>query len=139
MKKEIPKTHQWQYLYIHKYEPIALIHGKTIHGGEFIADELQTNWKGMSWVVKNLLEEIKKLNQEIAIPWIYELAPGSGWLPVGLEKNGHRFDYFGKTLSQKQQAHLEQIIGHWHINPEPDQPKFFVCYELLEHLWRPED
>lgn len=59
MKTEMQETHQWQYLYVHKYEPIALIHGKTIHGGEFVADEIQTNWNGITWEGKNLLEDIK--------------------------------------------------------------------------------
>lgn len=86
-----------------------------------------------------LAAEIKKLNQNIEIPFVYELAPGSGWLPIGLNKMGHRFDYYGQTLSQKMSDFLKLHIPYWTDKPKPAQKTIFVCYELLEHLKHPDD
>lgn len=86
-----------------------------------------------------LAAEIKKLNQLVKIPWIYELAPGSGWMAIGLQEQGHRFDYYGKTLNMDSFRQLKGFIDHWRDTPDKDQPTMFVCYELLEHLWNEQD
>lgn len=84
-------------------------------------------------------EAIKKLNQEIKIPFVYEIGPGPGWLPLGMQKLELKFNYFAQTLNNKAIDFLATFVKGWREKPEPDQKTMFVCYEILEHLWRPDD
>lgn len=87
-----------------------------------------------------LAEEVKRLNIDFKSPWIFEISPSHGWLPLGFAHHGLKFNFFGKNLNQKA---LDKIITHmpkemWQEKPKPDQVKILVCYESLEHSWSPD-
>lgn len=84
---------------------------------------------------------VKELNAKSEEPWICELSPSHGWLPLGFAHHGLKFNFFGKNLNQpalaKIKSHLSKEI--WADRPKPNQPKILVCFESIEHMWRPED
>lgn len=87
-----------------------------------------------------LAAHISELNQANETPWIFEISPSHGWLPLGFKKNGLKFHFFGKNMNQ---AALKKIIdnmdGYWREKPEENQKKILVCYEALEHMWNAHD
>lgn len=86
-----------------------------------------------------LAQDIKQMNAELKAPWIFEISPSHGWLPLGFAHHGLKFHFFGKNLNQKA---LDKIIKHlpdyiWDPRPLVTDPKILVCYESLEHSWDP--
>lgn len=89
-----------------------------------------------------LAQDIKKLNDKQRQPWIFEISPSHGWLPLGFAHYGLKFNFFGKNLNQKA---LTKIIQHlpkdmWQEQPlgmPGEQLTALVCYESLEHSWDP--
>ncbi len=74
-------------------------------------------------------------------PWICELSTSHGLLPLGLQREGHRFNFFGKNLNHPALLKLKGWLndGIWADQPKPDQPKVFVFTEALEHAYREKD
>lgn len=88
-----------------------------------------------------LFEEIKRLNSQGSTPWIFEISPSHGWLPVGFSDRGLKFNFFGKNLNQAALDKLKSWLpfGVWDEKPNGGQIKILVCYEALEHMWNPHD
>lgn len=86
-----------------------------------------------------LAEEIKKLNGEKITPWIFEISPSHGWLPLGFEAKGLSFNFFGKNLNQKALDKIKSHLKCWAREPKPGQPKILVCFESIEHMMNPMD
>ncbi len=88
-----------------------------------------------------ITEEVKRLNAEGKRPWIFEISPSHGWLALGLDRDEHKFNFFGKNLNQKALLRFKEWLrpGIWEEKPLPDQPKILVCFEALEHCWNPHD
>lgn len=88
-----------------------------------------------------LKEEIEKMNRESIIPWIFEISPSHGWLPVGFSHRGLKFSFYGKNLNQPALAKIKQWLppGVWQDKPVDGQPKILVNYESLEHMTNPHD
>lgn len=84
-------------------------------------------------------EHVKKLNDKNITPWIMEIGPGLGCLPLGLQKHGCRFNYLAKSLSQTMIGMLKDYVPTWMERPNQDQNTIFVAYELLEHMHNPDD
>jgi hypothetical protein len=78
---------------------------------------------------------VQDFNAKGLTPWIFELGPGSYWIPLMLRAMGLKFEYFGPSLNTGMQSQLaDHLEQNWRRQPKPDQPKVFICYEMLEHL-----
>lgn len=101
-----------------------------------------------------LFEDIKKLNDEGHVPWIFEISPSHGWLPVGFADRGLKFNFYGKNMNQPALEKIKAWLpdGVWKKHPvEPfhnqsgdkvilvQQKKILVCFESLEHMQNPHD
>lgn len=88
-----------------------------------------------------LFDAIKAMNEAGESPWIFEISPSHGWLPVGFADRGLDFNFFGKNLNQPALVKLKSWLpdGVWKEAPDPDQMRVMVCFEALEHMWNPHD
>ncbi len=88
-----------------------------------------------------LFDDIKKLNETGSTPWIFEISPSHGWLPLGFAKRGLKFTFFGKNLNQPALTKIKDWLppGMWQEKPEAAPLKMLVCFEALEHMWNPHD
>lgn len=88
-----------------------------------------------------LFEDIKKMNLDGHTPWIFEISPSHGWLPLGFAKRELKFNFFGKNLNQPALKKIKDWLpqGIWADKPQDNQTKILVCFEALEHMARPED
>lgn len=88
-----------------------------------------------------LFEDIKKLNSEGMTPWIFEISPSHGWLPVGFADRGLEFDFFGKNMNGPALKKIQDWLphGYWQEKPSDVQTKILVCFEALEHMMNPHD
>lgn len=90
-----------------------------------------------------LFQDIKDLNHAGIEPWIFEISPSHGWLPVGFADRGLKFDFFGKNMNQpalnKIREWLEPTQVRWVKEPLTEQQKILVCFEALEHMMNPHD
>jgi hypothetical protein len=88
-----------------------------------------------------LFNDIKQMNAEGMMPWIFEISPSHGWLPLGFSKRELKFTFFGKNLNQKALDKIKHWLpfGVWADRPHPGQSKILVCFEALEHMWNPHD
>lgn len=87
-----------------------------------------------------LFNDLKELNAKDKVPWIFEISPSHGWLPVGFKDRGIRFDYYGKNINQPALAKVMRWMEQeWLPKPHADQLKILVCYESIEHMPNPHD
>lgn len=88
-----------------------------------------------------LRDIVVNYNSKGTPPWICELSTSHGLLPLGLQKEGHKFNFFGKNLNHPALVKLQSWLepGVWADSPKPNQPKVFVFTEALEHCYREED
>jgi hypothetical protein len=84
--------------------------------------------------------EIKRLNDELRTPWIFDLSCSHGNLGVGLRDAGLKFNYLGKSMNWRAADKLKGWMGAaWADQPQDDQTTILVCTEALEHAWDPGD
>lgn len=88
-----------------------------------------------------LAEEVRKLNEQGKIPWLFDYACGTAWVPIGLEKLGLKFNYKAHTLSQKMEHFIktDYLSSQWADKPQEGQPTIFMAFEILEHLSNEQD
>jgi hypothetical protein len=88
-----------------------------------------------------LFQDIQTMNADGMMPWIFEISPSHGWLPLGFAKRGVKFNFCGKNLNQKALDKIKHWLpfGVWADRPVMNQTKILVCYEALEHMWNPHD
>ncbi len=91
-----------------------------------------------------LFNDIKELNANGQTPFIFEISPSHGWLPIGFHSRGVKFNFFGKNLNQQALKKIkdyfeEQGDDTWREMPKTNQPTVLVCFEALEHMWNPHD
>lgn len=88
-----------------------------------------------------LRDVVLHYNAKNMTPWICELSTSHGLLPLGLQREGHKFNFFGKNLNHPALIKLKGWLndGVWAESPGVDQPKIFVFTEALEHAYREED
>jgi hypothetical protein len=84
---------------------------------------------------------IKKLNEQGITPQIVEFAPAMLWLPLGLDSDNLKFTYYPITISQqvKEKAKTWKDKVHLVDKIDPAQFQIFICFETIEHMWRPDD
>lgn len=90
-------------------------------------------------------QEIEKLNNQHVltgnIPWLFEISPSHGNLPIALMDKGRRFQFFGRNMNHLATARFKEWLkdGVWTEKPVGIQQKWLVCYEVLEHSWDVQD
>lgn len=83
-----------------------------------------------------LRDMIAHYNHEGKTPWVCELSPSHGPIPVGLQSLGLKFNFFGKNLNHAALVKLKEWLKEiWLDSPVDGQPKVFVCCESLEHAF----
>ena len=88
---------------------------------------------------KIAIELVQRLNQDGIIPHITELAPGTFWLPLGLQKRECQFTYKAIALSPHRPPDVAELefVSRSVEDFTTAQTHLFVCYELIEHLSQP--
>lgn len=81
-------------------------------------------------------DEIIGLNNKGIVPFITELGPANFWLPKMLQSSGADFTY--KPISINKEA-TRKFYSENEINGRSLPYKIFVCFEVIEHLWNPND
>ena len=69
-------------------------------------------------------KEVSELNAKGLVPHIYEFAPGTFWLPIGLKEDGLKFQYSYTGL---------QRDGDF-SNGISNGPSIYCAFEIIEHL-----
>jgi hypothetical protein len=83
---------------------------------------------------------VKKLNEQMKKPWIFDLGCSHGNLPLGLMKEKATYSYRGVGLNgQIVKKVREWASGIWRHEPDPDQTTILYCTEVLEHCMNPMD
>lgn len=114
-------------------------HDEANFDRQAVTDQCLTNY---TYPRANILfEDIQKLNAEGKTPWIFEISPSHGWLPVGFADRGLKFNFFGKNMNQPALSKIKDWLpyGIWERRPEDNQEKILVCFEALEHMMNPHD
>jgi hypothetical protein len=88
-----------------------------------------------------LAGEVRALNNTAETPWIFEISPSHGWLPLGFADKGLQFTFCGKNLNQPALNKIKHWLpeGVWADQPLAVQKTMLVCFEALEHMWNPHD
>lgn len=86
-----------------------------------------------------MCELVKKFNDEGKIPHIIEMSPANYWLPRGLKAKDLKFTYKPLTINKDALTEAKTLLHDVMIEPDPKQPKVFVCFETIEHLWNEDD
>lgn len=85
-------------------------------------------------------KDIKELNEQGIVPHIFELAPGTYWLPIGLLELGLNFTYCARSLNPDTKAQAKRRLGSIYKESKPEFTKsLFLAFEIIEHLHHLED
>ncbi len=90
----------------------------------------------------NVLDDfVVSQNEKMIWPWICELSPSHGPLPIALMDKHRSFNFYGKNMNHLATARFKEWLelGIWQEQPNAGQPKVLVIYEVFEHASRPED
>lgn len=79
--------------------------------------------------------EVGELNKRNLVPHIHDYAPGSFFVPVLLQQDGLKFTYSFTDLGDTAARHVHPIIKDKLAKHTEGQPKIFLAYEIIEHLW----
>lgn len=86
---------------------------------------------------KLTVDLVHAINNDGKSAHLYELSPGFFWLPQGLKQKGCKFTYEFKTMNQASaERNAPKDIA---TKPEDGAEHVFIAYEIIEHLWHPED
>lgn len=82
--------------------------------------------------------DVKAYNGKGLCPHIVDFAPGEFWLPAMLTKAGLQFTYWPVLLNK---GALPKLKEQYAISEKPFEslPFIYTAFEIIEHLWRPED
>lgn len=121
------------------WNKIATINDYSVGEGKEIRKEFSLQeFNAMRFqVVDNL---VKHWNDQERIPHITDLGPGEYALPIGLQENKRRFSYkpisITNVIPDQAMVHIKDV---YKIKPEFHQPEIFTCFEMIEHMFSPED
>lgn len=89
-------------------------------------------------VIKTLASELNSLGQT---PKIFELAPAALWAPFGLANLGKKFQYKPISINKHTPSFYDQFLKKYpaHAMDKSDGPTIFCAFEVIEHLWEPND
>lgn len=89
----------------------------------------------------DLKEWLGLASQAALVPWLFEISPSHGWLPVGFAHHKLPFQFCGKNLNQAAMLKIKEWLppGKWSDEPMNGQPKWLINFESLEHMWNPHD
>lgn len=90
----------------------------------------------------NIVDDfVVELNQKMFSPWICELSPSHGPLPIGLMDKQRMFNFYGKNMNHLATSRFKEWLkpNIWQEKPLPGQPRVLVIFEVFEHASRPED
>ncbi len=87
-----------------------------------------------------ICNDVKAWNDKGLTPHIVDFAPGEFWMPAMLHKAGLIFTYWPVLLNK---GALNKLMEHYAdiIQDQPTdlEPFIYAAFEIIEHLWRPED
>jgi len=97
-----------------------------------------TEYKAIRFQIVEQL--VRHWNDQRRPPFIVDLGPGEYTLPIGLKEAGLEFNYKPIAITNKipevALPYIEDVLadkGEFH------QPVIFVCFEMIEHLFNPDD
>lgn len=83
---------------------------------------------------------VAQWNDQERIPHIVDLGPGEYAMAIGLQAKGRRFTYKPIAITNKIPAQaMKHIENVFKIAPDFHQPQIFCCFEMIEHLFNPDD
>lgn len=108
--------------------------GETKEQAESGGVELKDHWKHPHYHPRGeiMTSLCKTLNEAGYYAEIHEFGPAMGWLPAALEDLKIEHSYNGYDIKgNKKQEHL--------INSDLKKRTVFCSFEVIEHLWNPDD
>ena len=92
-------------------------------------------------ILANDIKAHHRDDTEYIVPWLFEISPSHGWLPVGFDHHDLHFQFCGKNLNQPALAKIKEWLrpGVWTDEPFPGQEKWLVNFESIEHMMNPHD
>lgn len=89
---------------------------------------------------KMLTHDVRVMNDNGMIPHIVDFAPGEFWAPAMLVKKGLSFTYWPVLLNKGSLPKLKEHYGtRIKETPGDDRPYIFAAFEIIEHLYNPND
>lgn len=86
------------------------------------------------------LEEVLKLNGQGIVPTVVDLAPGCFFLAIGMHERGALFKYMPVTFNHVALGKFKEAYGDkFSIVDEPSEHTIFCAFEIIEHLWNPDE
>ncbi len=78
---------------------------------------------------------IVEQNSQGLFPWIYEISPSHGPLPIALMDKHRSFNFCGVNMNHLATDRFKSWLkpGIWADEPTAGQPKCLVIFEVLEH------
>ncbi len=87
-----------------------------------------------------IVNDVKAWNDSGHAPHIVDFAPGEFWMPAMLKKRGLVFTYWPILLNKGALPKLKEQYADI-IDPDPTdlEPFIYAAFEIIEHLWNPND
>lgn len=82
---------------------------------------------------------VRMANEQGFIPHIHELGPANYWLPLGLLREGFKFTYNASSIHVGSIHYQKELRDVWNSKPDTKTPVAFICFEMLEHMWNPDE
>lgn len=91
-----------------------------------------------AFVLDSLVGEINSWGQA---PYIVEFAPAALWAPFGLANKKRRFSYLPISINKNTKNFFDVFLKKYDKNDHstPSRPVIFCAFEVIEHLWNPND
>lgn len=82
---------------------------------------------------------VKSWNEQGRICHIVDMGPGPMTIAVGLKENGRNFTYNPLNVGPIPKHYSQRFIDVYRDKPDFHSVEIFVCFEMIEHLFHPED
>lgn len=82
------------------------------------------------------LNDVKEANAKGITPHIVDMGPGEFWLPIGLKESGVKFTYEPIALQKTVESKALALLGDIVTLGTDKKNKWFLAYEVMEHLPR---
>lgn len=100
---------------------------------ELVRDQIKSNY--MFPRLDVIDEFLSNENSNGKMPWLFEISPSHGNLPIALMDKKRQFTFFGRNMNHLATKRFREWLKPdiWNEKPHNNQQRWLVCYEVLEH------
>lgn len=149
MLKNVPAYYR-DYPTVEMREKLKELHELTYSIWDYTRDKDEEKAEGIEQKINSpfcqprgtVIEQIVlNYNKQGFKPHLLELGPFDYWLPYGLKAKGLDFTYEPISMTPRLEEQNRFILGDKYIDVAKNtaRPLVFICFEVIEHMWRPED